>query len=520
MSKFSNRLEAYLSWISTGVKPEDFDAEPRNTTEYWLNAEAERLDRMSGENRATEGIALRSLVKADEKLDYNDLDNKPITLYEEDYSYASISVSDVINALHFDTSNESEMISFLDGLVYSSEGNVELLTCDNNWVLGAIDIGILSQGQMSGKIIIFLNGKTAEYSVFYGTEAGSIQGMITWEQGFQNLDENGNATITEVTVDDLTSGTWNGTLISKVITTSNTEEGKYYFTLKEIVDVKRGENLKGKTSTLTVDREALVALFPTLTMETSGLMGPVHPLIATQSVPDITEQNFNLVLEAITADYDHTVGEENMIFGSILYPLYMSKHKNSTFEIMGATFYFDADGWLYTINNGEIDVDIDIYLHMLDVGSSGMDAPDMYYVDTQCNGCFTLEKPASIFKYEDSTQKEVLLEGESAGGLYNHCITIKYNYYDSEAYTTYEGQFFLNIIKSNDTAFTLETLYDYMFASGLSALGCYGNNVIYQVEPYLSNNEKSIRVACVQDPIVKNLDPTYITEFIDTVINI
>lgn len=80
--KFSNRLEAYLSWISTGIKPEDFDDEPRNMTEYWLQGEADRLDRMSG-NKAP--VATRSLKKGagDEKYDYADLENKPIQPYVE-----------------------------------------------------------------------------------------------------------------------------------------------------------------------------------------------------------------------------------------------------------------------------------------------------------------------------------------------------------------------------------------------------------------------------------------------------
>ena len=64
--KFSNRREAYLSWKATGIKPEDFDDEPRNMTEYWLKGEADRLDRMSG-NEAP--VATRSLKKGagDEK---------------------------------------------------------------------------------------------------------------------------------------------------------------------------------------------------------------------------------------------------------------------------------------------------------------------------------------------------------------------------------------------------------------------------------------------------------------------
>lgn len=138
-NEINNRLEAFLTWKSTGEKPEGWDLEPRNQQEYWISEEAKRIDRIEfGNEEVTRGSAAKSGSKGTN--DYNELDNIPINpmpqdekIEEGEYYYRSsgkqyYQIGDIPEDTYFDRITLSNN---LVNLTYYSDSETE--TWFPNW---------------------------------------------------------------------------------------------------------------------------------------------------------------------------------------------------------------------------------------------------------------------------------------------------------------------------------------------------------------------------------------------------
>ena len=89
--EIKNRIEAFLSWKTSGVKPAGWDLEPQNKQEMWIAEEAKRLDSIEFGEDSGEKLR-KSSTKAASTNDYNELENIPIlpiseSLIEGEYYY-------------------------------------------------------------------------------------------------------------------------------------------------------------------------------------------------------------------------------------------------------------------------------------------------------------------------------------------------------------------------------------------------------------------------------------------------
>ena len=127
-------------------------------------------------------------------------------------------VDDVLgegSKIHFDTSKGSELDTYLAGITYQ-DGFAVLIGGTSDFSIQAFDMNVLGQGGAgSGYLLMTSQGSG---TVLYASEAGS-QEEISWSAGFQNLDANGDLTLTSdttiETVNDTTPPSWNGIIISK-----------------------------------------------------------------------------------------------------------------------------------------------------------------------------------------------------------------------------------------------------------------------------------------------------------------
>lgn len=194
--KFSNRLEAYLSWKATGVKPDDFDDEPRNITEYWLQGEANRLDSIE-EGGGGGGVT-----------DYNDLINKPIEPYNDEENL-------IANTYYYKPSHEGYLQT---GDEVSSNGFAEMIFDRDKFVEKSADFTYPITGTGmdmqplflanspifdpdSPQNIVMYAGKTSQFGeedevlvvggLFYFLYASKHAGQTISLMGTCHFDENG-----------------------------------------------------------------------------------------------------------------------------------------------------------------------------------------------------------------------------------------------------------------------------------------------------------------------------------------
>ena len=255
----NNRLEAFLSWISTGVKPEGWDLEPRNKEESFLAAKANRIDEIEQGGGPTPPSG---------PTDYNELINKPILtvgveeLVENEFyhklpeqSYNALQIGDSVgigDVLHIDTSKGAEVEAYLNALTFDPQTAPMLLmmaTSRMNVMLAAADLSYLDPSAQ-GYAIMFQNGQDLHgfiYSTWAGTlhaQAGDVELTVGFQENF--LDENGNITLVyshdtiSSFVEDALPELWNGIFIFKATVVPNII-GKCIN--NEIVPLKVGEAL-------------------------------------------------------------------------------------------------------------------------------------------------------------------------------------------------------------------------------------------------------------------------------------
>lgn len=166
--------------------------------------------------------------------DYDDLDNKPIINQIEQSVISQFVNGQTIdngNIVHFDLTKGSVIESFLDSISYTSEGGmVEYLVAGDRFILAAYNLSSMSMGKVI--ILIDREGGSTTTRVIYGTTAGDV-GEFAWQAGFNNLDENGDFTISleqseTIYVNQLAG--WNGIFVSLKATTLTPvpENGNYY----------------------------------------------------------------------------------------------------------------------------------------------------------------------------------------------------------------------------------------------------------------------------------------------------
>ena len=122
--------------------------------------------------------------------------------------------------IHFDTSKGNQLKSYIETLDYQpGQGSYTLFNTSGEISLSASDMSIIA-GINDCYVVAFGNSLTYEMTIIYATKAGSYGG-ITWTEGFQNLDSNGDYTLSlandarieENYIHDTTPPTWNGVII-------------------------------------------------------------------------------------------------------------------------------------------------------------------------------------------------------------------------------------------------------------------------------------------------------------------
>ena len=170
-----------------------------------------------------------NLVKGNVSANYNDLTNKPIINQTEQVITGQFVDGQTVQTgtkIHFDTTKTTEIQSLLDTVT----GETLVLVGSSNFMLGVYNLS----GMNLGKVILLQDRENEQTTVrvIYGTQSGSA-GEISWDEGFNNLDDNGDFTLTldepeEITVNPV--GGWNGVFV--FITTSSItpvpENGNYY----------------------------------------------------------------------------------------------------------------------------------------------------------------------------------------------------------------------------------------------------------------------------------------------------
>lgn len=226
--EIKNRIEAFLSWKTTGIKPEGWDLEPRNKQEYYLAEEAKRLDRLSGDSVETgKKAASRS---SNDSADYNSLNNIPILPVEGEivngeyyyqpageYLLPISSSTQIVNGTkwHFDTSLKDEFTAYLATLSYMSEPVI----CP---LYGA-------ENTTGGQIMLMAFSGEGHYGVFLGYGRVGVN-IFDDEKGFNReyIDDNGDYTFTFEDSSEvyqttyIIDGYWNQTVCNQREMVSNT----------------------------------------------------------------------------------------------------------------------------------------------------------------------------------------------------------------------------------------------------------------------------------------------------------
>ena len=134
----------------------------------------------------------------------------------------AFAVGDILkkgDKIHFDTAKESKLKTYLAGLTYTD--GASMLFGTEEISLSATDMSVIA-GISDCYVLAFGNSQTHEMIVVYANKSGSFSG-ITWDAGFNNLDNNGDVTLSLTSdtpigaINDTTPPTWNGVIIGKTV---------------------------------------------------------------------------------------------------------------------------------------------------------------------------------------------------------------------------------------------------------------------------------------------------------------
>ena len=129
----------------------------------------------------------------------------------------AFAVGDVATYIKFDTSKEAELLAFLQGLDYGSEGQVNLISYDNGTnESGSPLTGVVLMACNFGETYMLMSANGDMPTPIYSTGDFAMDTIVV-VPGWQNLDENNVWTLAgSYTVSDLVSAeSWNGILAGK-----------------------------------------------------------------------------------------------------------------------------------------------------------------------------------------------------------------------------------------------------------------------------------------------------------------
>lgn len=265
--QINNRLEAFLYWKVTGIKPEGWDLTPRNKEEEYLAATCNRIDEIAGGGPTPTNP------------DYVDYINKPIELMppNEEKDFVDIAIGDT---LHFDVTKPVEMELFLKGLTYQATGGPSMTVLfgnigsgiEHNTLIGFIYPKEMTQTENDAYVLEFIGDAERESGIYivYSTEAFEIDGDVIPQgfnfNGYAHIPTDGNIEITtlspmtvqvipEMYEQDLIKlygmpALEDGLYYKKTNNLGKTIDGKLYTTLTEEKHVYK-HNIKAVYTTLT-----------------------------------------------------------------------------------------------------------------------------------------------------------------------------------------------------------------------------------------------------------------------------
>lgn len=178
----------------------------------------------------------------------------------------------------------------------------------------------------------------------------------------------------------------------------------------------------------------------------------------------------------------------------------------------GGKIEFDENGWATGEINGEkVSMTIDLMMQTLATQAEII----CYYVDEDVIDLFTVEKPASIFKYEDNTKKELAVDNKV---LYKHDIDVVYFDNASSKY----AHIVVPILNTKKDAFNIQSLHDYL--DSVSDQVVYGycsvngdRGLVDKIEDAMDQEEESIRIYYVGYQKSLYFDLAHINSFKDTI---
>ena len=273
--QINNRLEAFLYWKATGIKPEGWDLTPRNKEEEYLAATCERIDEIAGGGPTPPPPGSN---------DYADYINKPIELMPEatTINFNDSTVDFVAGDLFYvDNTKPIDMELYLKGLIYDFDSGMgmmghcllgNILTMANNSLIAVKIPGELVEKDHEVYILEFVqdNNTQAGIKFLYSTDACTIAQMDVM-QGFQNLDANGNIEIVHSSTVEVSDAIKNIDLFG--ISFITLEEGLYY---KQEAG-KDFYNVGDSLNDLYFNQEQLAAMLPTLIYASSSETSEIWP---------------------------------------------------------------------------------------------------------------------------------------------------------------------------------------------------------------------------------------------------